>query len=338
MHPNDILAALPDALRLAYGERVSHPHPLVDQVNMRAAAHAAAAVAYPGRRFTSDMAALDTGMATGEFSASLAKAVEPRVILAFDQLAEHRRFCAHMPAKNFRPVEVANFDVLVQPLPVGESGEVTAGYVSSGPGVPDAVLVRHARSVLFRRREIINDRFDLLMALGQQVGASGARLEATHVVAALGTNPILDDGAAFFDAARNNVVASALDATTLAQAMAALRNQETAGGDKAGLALAHLAVEPALEYSTIKLLRDVGLETRVSVSVLTGLPSGRWFAFADPAVAPAVAVLTRRDERGIPIRMEPVKAPLHVDGTMFLVSAEVGAALVAPIGIVKGGA
>lgn len=338
MHASDILAALPDALRLAAGERVSHPHPLVDQVNMRSAAQAAAAVVFPGRPFSSDQSALSAGMGTFEFSKSLVTATEPRVIVAFDALAEHRRFCAQLPAKDFRPVELANFDVLVQPLPVGESGEVTAGHVMVGPGVPDAVLVRHARTVVFRRREIINDRFDLLMALGQQVGASGARLEASHVVAALATNPTLADGGPFFDAARNNVVAAALDATTLAQAMSALRNQTVAGGDKAGLALAHLAVEPALEYSTLKLLRDVGLEGRVSVSVLTGLPTGRWFAFADPAIAPSVAVVTRRDERGIPIRIEPAKAPLRIEGTVFLVTAEVGAALAAPIGIVKGGA
>jgi hypothetical protein len=70
------------------------------------------------------------------------------------------------------------------------------------------------------------------------------------------------------------------------------------------------------------------------------LASGRWYALADPRLAPVVAFLHLRGSApdAPPVRVEPAKTAINVDGVAIRASADLGVAIVGRVGAVRGGA
>lgn len=335
-NPSEIIAAGADAVALHMGVRVRHPHPLARGLKLRMIAEACGRRAFPHQ--TDPRAAASMGLTTSDFGQALADGVAQLVVTRFDAAATHLRFCSVVGVKNFRPAAVPAADVETQLLPVGAGGEIHSAVAVLIGGATTVTLVSYARALLVTRETVINDDVGFIESMVSSVGPSASRLESSLVVGALESPPDLDDGQPVFGVA--NTVASALDATALGTAMTALRTQPLGGGGVADLELRHLVVAPGLELAATKLIFESGLAARVQVTSLNGLPAGRWYALGDPQAAPSIAVLRlrdRSDEKVTPVRVEPVPKPIEWDGLALRASAELGAAVVSRIGIIRGG-
>ena len=217
---------------------------------------------------------------------------------------------------------------------MGENAEITQGYAFLTAGAAQVRLNTFGRAIVISREAIINDQTDAIGKIFASLGLSGARLEARLVAAALESNPMLDDGAVVFDASRQNILNGNLTGPNLGFAMALLRNQTTAAGNKADLAAKHLIVSPEQEFMARQLILESGLD--VQVSVLAYLPAGRWYLTADPAISPTIAVLRLLGAK-TPVRVEQKRRPFEIDGAAVKVVADLGACLLSRTGIVRGG-
>jgi len=212
------------------------------------------------------------------------------------------------------------------------------GTFRTAAGREGIVLVRYGRIVKFSRHLLIADEWDLIAMQLATVGPNAARLQAAHVAAALEENPTLDDGGPVFHADYGNVHTSNVspDPAGLGVAMKALRTQKIAGRD-VNLELAHLAVAPDLEMQAIATLHNAGLASRITVTVMPELGTGRWFALAEPNLAPTIAVLyLKGDKQKVPVRVEQAKRPPNFDGAAVKITSELGAANGRRVGIFRG--
>lgn len=130
------------------------------------------------------------------------------------------------------------------------------------------------------------------------------------------------------------MVASALNDASLAVGMSYLRMQLTPSGHPAGLRAEHLIVAADLEFQALRLVQDTGINIRVTV--LTGLPDGRWYLTSNPEAHPTI-VTTRLQGTNSAVRVEGAKRPFGFDGTAVRVIADLGAAVVRRDGIIRGG-
>jgi hypothetical protein len=336
----DQLEAARDAISIACGAELLHPHPLASTIDLKRVAEDIAARA--GVRVTDARSLAAAGMRTPQFAKLLADAAAPVVRVGFEHQAQHRAFCTPLEVDNFNPVSVPSIDDEVELEPVGENAEIRPIMITTGAGAVSARLTSFARTLRFSRHLVVNDSRGELRPAVLPIGPSAARLEKRMLCETLeaGDSTVLDDGTVVFDGAFSNVEAGALDATTLASAMGKLRTQSRAAGGNADLSLAHLVVAPALELAAMKLLHDHGLSERVMLHAMPWLASGRWYALADPRLAPVVAFLHLRGSApdAPPVRVEPAKTAINVDGVAIRASADLGVAIVGRVGAVRGGA
>ena len=337
MHNADILAAAPDALAAALGVPRRNPHPMADDLKfdtLSKLAYAYGLAVRPQQTSEPDRAVQARGMSSAEFGRALAGAADTLAVRRFDDVATHRIFCGIVEARDFKPVPTSIADSGLDLPSVGELGEITHGVVNvTNSGT--AQLSSYARVLSFSRESVINDETDLIGRTIANQGAAGARTEAKLVYELMEANPALDDGELVFQADHGNLVAAALDGTNLATAMAALRNQQTAAGNRADLPARHLVVEPALEYPALKLAHEAGLPLTVTAS--SRLPSGRWFLMADPSLSPNISVLRLRGAANS-VRVDEVPPRIGFDGLRLRVVARLAAVFQSRIGIVRGGA
>jgi len=342
MNDQDLLAAAEDYIAQQLGAHVPNAHPLAHDITLRDLAVICGRKARPFDRNGDERILAAAGMGTSEFSKALATGAQAPVTARFAAQAGHLRFCWPFELRDFTPATVPAVDAEVHLLPVGQHEEIQRGYVRTAAGSTQVRLVRYARIIEFSRHLIIASEWDLIGMQLATVGPNAARLQASLVVAALEENPTLDDGAPVFHADHNNMMESfslgsaTPDVAGLDVAMQALRTQQLASGGAAGLELRHLAVAPDLEIQAIAALHACGLTERISITVMTALPAGRWYAFADPNLAPTIAVLSLRgDKQKVPVRVEQAKRPPTHDGAAVKVSAELGAAMVGRIGVFR---
>lgn len=334
-NPREILAAAPDTISMGVGEKVSHPHPLAGDLSLRNIAYACGIIQRPQQAFEDDRTVVARGMSTSDFSRVLADGVKSVTIAAYGAQAEHMAFAVPQEVQNFRPVAIPSLegDIVLELL--GEHAEISHFYALLNGGATKVALTTFGRLVNISREAILNNQVTDFGRLFAAFGGSGARLESRMVAATLEANPLLDDGGATFDAAYSNVLAQSLDADGLGLAMALLRTQPTASGQRADLRAKHLVVAPALERIARELVRTAGLD--LTVSVLAALPDGRWYLLADPVVCPTVGVLRLFGVK-TPVRVESARRPLQMEGACVKVTADVGACILRRTGIVRAGA
>lgn len=128
-------------------------------------------------------------------------------------------------------------------------------------------------------------------------------------------NPTLSDGTALFHADRSNLLTgagSALDSTSLGEAMAALRSMGDENGSY-GLQPAVLAVPPALEVTGATLIKNIAMAGQDRLQLVTeplladtslGGSSGNWYLLPAPAVAPIIRVQTLAGQGLLPVVTE----------------------------------
>lgn len=335
--PSAVLAAAPDAIQLAAGIDVKHPHPLADGITLLQIAYAAGARIREPRPGEADMQVSARGMSSLEFGGVLTSAFKAHTIAAYDaQAADHLQFGNIIEVPNFRKAEVGSHDADIDLEQVDELAEIkSGGFATLTAGASPVKLTQYARRLLVSREAIINDQSRVLAQIVAGAGASAGRLESRLVARALETQPTLDDGLPVFGADHGNVVEQALSAEALGAAMAALRTQPTSNGQRANLRARHIITAPEMEFLARKLARDAGLD--VSVSVLADLPAQRWYVLADKVAAPVVGLLRLAGAKN-PVRVEARKTPFEMDGNLIQVAAEFGVALLRRVGIVRGGA
>lgn len=334
-HPADILAAGPDAIAAAFGIKNRNEHPLAADLAtapLSRLAFAAGLAVRPQQAHETDRQVMARGMRSSDFVTMLAATSMTLANRRFDAVAEHRAFCAQIECRDFKPTAISTTDVDGELQLVGEAGQIVQGAVVFGNGT-EATLRTFARILRASRQLIVNDQAGILADAAAQLGTAGARTEAREVYAALESNPTLDDGELVFHADHGNLIASALDATTLGQAMAALRTMTLVGGNKADLTAAHLVVAADLELASRKLVHEAGLQITVTASAR--LAPGRWYLLPSPEVAPAVGVLSLKGSAQA-ILVEPWQDDFDFDGATLRGRCDTGAVLVGRT-LIRGG-
>ncbi|MFA7605298.1 MAG: hypothetical protein WCY08_01795 [Rhodocyclaceae bacterium] len=335
-NPRDILAAGPDAIAAAFGAPNRNPHPLADGLitaPLSRLAFAAGIAVRPQQSHENDRAVMARGMSSPDFAAMLAAASMTLANRRFSAQADHRAFCAEIECRDFKPATVATTDTDGELAAVGERGEVAQGIVLVGNGT-EAQLRTYARILRATRTLIINDQAGILADAAAQLGTAGARTEAREVFSVLESNPTLDDGELVFHEGHGNIIAAALDSTSLAQGMAGLRTMTLIGGNKADLPAAHLVVAADLELAARKLIHESGLQ--ITVTATSRLPTGRWYLLPSPETAPTIAVLKLKGSAQ-PILVEPWQEEVVFDGASMRARCDTGAVLVART-LIRGGA
>lgn len=333
--PRDILAAGPDAIAAAFGTPNRNPHPLADYLAtapLSRLAIAAGLTVRPQQSHEADRAVMARGMQSQDFAALLAAASMTLANRRFDALAEHRAFCATVECTDFKPTEIVSTGLDIELPEVGEHGEMQTGVVLFGQG-NTAQLRTFGRVLSASRQLIVNDQAGMIADAVAQIGAAAARTEAREVSAALESNPTMADGELVFHADHGNIIAAALDGTSLGAAMAALRTMALIGGNMADLAAAHLVVAADLELAARKLAHEAGLQIAVTAS--GRLSTGRWFLLPSPEAAPTVGVLRLKGNTN-PVRIEPWRGTSAFDGAQMKAAADTGAVMLART-LIRGG-
>ena len=333
-NPKEILAAASDAIALRAGATLKQPHPLASHLTLGQIAYAAGLGVRAKQDWESDIVVMGRGMGAADFSRILAEGVAQVTLKTYSSQAEHLRFCAVQSVQDFQPAELPALDTDISLEPMGENAEITQGYAFLTAGAAQVRLNTFGRAIGVSRSAIINDQTDAIGKIFASLGLSAARLEARLVAAALESNPVLDDGAVVFHASHQNIVTSNLTGPNLGLAMALLRTQTTAAGNRADLAAKHLIVSPENEFLARQIILESGID--VQVSTLAYLPSGRWNLTADPAISPTIGVLRLLGAK-TPLRVEQKRRPFELDGAAVKVVADLGACLLSRTGIVRGG-
>jgi hypothetical protein len=334
-HPKDILAAGPDAIAAAFGVPSRNPHPLADELTtapLSRLAYAAGTAVRPLQPFENDRTVMGRGMTSADFSATLAVASMTLANRRFSALAEHRAFCAEIECRDFRPMAIATTDIDGELARVDDRPEISQGFVLFGNGT-EAQLRTYARTLRASRAVIVNDQVGILADAAAQLGTAGARTEAREVYAVLESNPTLDDGELVFHEDHGNIIASALDFSSLGQGMTTLRMMTLIGGNKADLPATHLVVAADLELSARKLIHENGLQ--ITTTATSRLPSGRWYLLPSPEAAPTVGVLKLKGSAQ-PILVESWQEEFAFDGASMRARCDTGAVLVART-LIRGG-
>lgn len=331
--PAEILAAAPDFFALQMGAApTSTTHPLAESLSARKIAYTIGAKLRKPTDTEADMAVAARGLSSADFGRLLATGAKNVTIAAYDAAAqEHLQFAAVTPVEGFKAETLPAIDGDLDMQPLNEFAEITHGAAFVAAGGAAVQLTTFGRIVWASRHLIISDQLGALKTVFAAVGSHAAQKEAAIVVAALNTNPLMDDDAPMFS--DSNTVKAALDGTSLGVAMGQLRNQATPAGNPLNLRAAHLVVAPGLEYAARKAVLDGGLSLKVSA--LAGLPAARWFLLPDPAFHPVLTVL-RLFGSPSPLRLEH-KISFDTDGTGIRVTADLGAAFLRRTGIVRGG-
>lgn len=337
-NPKEVIAAAPDAIALSAGGKVARPHPLASELSLRAIADACAVASNPGRALPDSVSTMALGMTTSDFANVIFNGLETVTVAAYHDQAAHLAFAVPQEVKNFNPVSILAVDMDVDLLPLVDIGmELEQFYAVLAGGASQVKLSRFGRVFTLTREAVVNNQMIEFGQLFVASGASTGRLESRLVAAAMESNPTLDDGQVVFGSEFLNVLDGSdgvFSDVALGKAMALLRKQPTASGNRADLPARHLVVEPDLELSALAVLRDIDVD--IKVSVLAGLPTGRWYLLADPKLAPTVGVLRLFGAKE-PIRIGKPSRPIQKDGVHTGIVADLGACLLRRIGIVRGG-
>ena len=334
----EVMAAAPDAIAMALGLTPTRPHPIAGLLGLRDISYSASVLSnrIPGRGIGASGMAMNYGAV--EFSRALADGVQQLIVNTFNGQQQHRQFCASIEVKDFKEAELPGLDADIALELLAENAEITQGFAIVSAGASKARLSTFAKIIGLSRTAIVNDQLDGFARVIAGLGASAARLEARLVAEAFESNPVLDDGSTVFDLVgntHNNVVAQALTGPTLGDAMTKLRTQVTASGNLADLAAKHLVVSAELEYPSRVILGQLNLD--IELSVLSYLPTGRWYLLADPMVHPSIGTLKLKGAKTPVQVVEQKRRPDSIDGVAVKVVADLGAVLVSRSGLVRGG-
>lgn len=213
--------------------------------------------------------------------------------------------------------DLVNFKVTERAVPVavGRLAPVGRGGSASAPDIQDVTIetyqaTRFGGLVTADEQDFLSDRLGAILELVADMGRQAGTLAGDFVYHLLLSNPTLaGDSTALFHADHGNTATTALDATNLSAAYAAMSNQLVAGR-LVHVKPRYLVVNPtlklvaaglvdslnrALEPEDRLIVRDdarlgaVGVRHPVTGELVAGSAT-TWFLAADAAVAPTIEV------------------------------------------------
>jgi hypothetical protein len=235
---------------------------------------------------------------TSDFPLLLADATN-RALLASYQVAQptYRRISSRKPFTDFKDHSFLRVGEIGAFKEIAENGEVTYSSISESS---EKIRAReYGVGIAIGRRALINDDLSALSDFSSMIATRAAVDENRLAYSVLKTNGNLSDGKAIFDSAHGNKAASgtALDATNVAAAVAALRAQKSLDGMVLNLQPAFLVVGPAREVAARQLLAAVAATKTSDVNVWAGfaqlvvdaeISGNAWYVFAAPSTAPVL--------------------------------------------------
>lgn len=276
------------------------------------------------------------GLGTSDFQNTLSSLLRSATVGKLTSHARHRAFCDMRSLKSFMPHDFPRADTDMALVELAEGAEAPMIAVGDGAGLT-ARIRTWGRNVNFSRAVIQNDDVGFLVSIAANAGASAARLEAGLCYGLLNSSLTLGDGELLFHVDHGNVIAAALDESSLFAGMAALRDQLTPAGVTADLDAKFLVCASGLEGLARKLLHVAGL-SEISVIATARLPAGRWFLFADPVESPVIALLHLEGAAsGLLVGPAKRKNDTTTDGVLLGIRHDAGVVAVGRVGCVRGG-
>jgi hypothetical protein len=265
--------------------------------------------------------------------------------VSYQDAAEHLSFCRSLPAPNFAPQEFVGADADLSLDAIPEGSEFKAVRIKVDGQRESASLATFGKNVVISRPTIANDDLDSLTNFFAGLGAAASRKEAQMVYSLLESNATLADGESMFHADHGNIVATAFGEAALGDAIRALRQQPTKAGNLANLRPAVLLVSADIEFVARKIVHESGMATAVvaaphrPVEVVGSawLPTGRFYLFASPSVAPVVGRLFLKDSGDTSIIVGPGRKPENFDGQVLAVRADLAVLPLGRVGVIRGG-
>jgi hypothetical protein len=120
-------------------------------------------------------------------------------------------------------------------------------------------------------------------------------------------NSTLPDARALYNSTDANDLGAgaALSLTTLGDGCGAMFRQKTAAGNELGIWPSFLVVKPEMKFLALSLVKQLTIEgnpAALEVVVSNEITNAAWYLFADPTLAPVIALSTLRGTRSINIR------------------------------------
>lgn len=342
MNTADYLDAATDALKLRAGLLPAlAAHPSANEISgnprllMNIAELIGAKASTDRPMSSSPNAAFVAGLNSGDFKQLLADFSKSATLAQLNAHGSHKQICALRPVRDFKPTLFPSGDLRGELSEIDEGGEAQTNVTLSQTTGLSAKLRTFGTNVFLSEVLVKNDDVGAIASLFGNIGAEAARTEAKMVYSLLESNPTLSDAELMFHADHGNIIASALDSTSLGAGMAALHNQPTPGGGPADNTAEILLVSPELELAAKTLIHQAGLN--ISVLPSPWLATGRWYLMARPSVAPTIGLL-RLGSAPDGVVVGPARDKTSRTGVLLAVRVDLGAVALGRVGIIKGGA
>lgn len=235
---------------------------------------------------------------TSDFPLLLAAAANKALLSQYEIAAPtYRKWAARKPFTDFKAHQFLRVGDVPAFSEINEGGEVKYGTISEN--AESVTAKEYGTGIAIGRRALINDDLSSLSDFSAGIAIRSANDENRLAYSVLSTNAALSDTKALFHADHKNLAAagSAIDATSIGAAVAALRAQKSLDGMVLNLQPAYLVVGPAYETAARLILASVNATKATDVNVWSNfaelvvdanITGNAWYLFASPAAAPVV--------------------------------------------------
>ncbi|MFK8251966.1 prohead protease/major capsid protein fusion protein [Ancylobacter sp. sgz301288] len=235
---------------------------------------------------------------TSDFPLLLADAANKSLLPQYEAAAPtYRQWAARRSLKDFKEHKFLRLGDFPGFKPVGENGEVQYGSISEN--LETITGESYTTGIPIGYKALVNDDLSALSDFSGMIAMRAAQNENDWVYGVLSANAALRDGVALFHASRGNLAASggAINATTVAAAVAALREQKGLDGLKLNIVPRFLVCGSAKELEARQLLTTISPAKTSDVNPWSGMmeliidaniTGNTWYVMADPARVPSV--------------------------------------------------
>lgn len=235
---------------------------------------------------------------SADFPELLSAAANKALLSQYETVAPtYRKWAARKPISDFRDHHFMRIGDMPAFKEIPEGGSVKYGTVSEKSASVRAK--EYTSGISIGRRALLADDLSALSDFSSGFALRAASDENALAYGVLAANANLPDGAALFSSTHGNLAASGatINATSIGEAVAALRAQKSLDGIVLNLQPAFLVVGPKLEVVARQLLAAVNATKSSDVSVWSNfaelvvdanITGNEWYIFASPASAPVV--------------------------------------------------
>jgi ATP-dependent protease ClpP protease subunit len=224
-----------------------------------------------------------------------------------------RMVCAMRSVPDFRPGRFIQF------AGMGTLGEMTEGgpitYAPPAERGESFAVKTFARQVQFTRQMLVNDDLGALdqarLLAGVVVATEAGEFAKMFATNGAGWGPTLTDTNPLFHSSHGNVSAGTVGTAGISAGRVVMRAQTDAKGNLVAPEPRLVLVGPAGETAAEQALNDLQVATaessrpvfagRLALAVEPRLSGAPWFLFADPLLAPVLAMVTLEGTGGNPV-------------------------------------